>query len=97
MSAQRVSVNNGSEAGTDLDGVEAEEPIDTGPRWKTFMVWCVDGTPGTIFMTLVTIWALFGDDIRLISTYKEADDGFTVVTIFCLLCFSVELGACLKV
>eukprot|EP00241_Pyramimonas_parkeae_P004274 CAMPEP_0114238114 /NCGR_PEP_ID=MMETSP0058-20121206/7752_1 /TAXON_ID=36894 /ORGANISM="Pyramimonas parkeae, CCMP726" /LENGTH=849 /DNA_ID=CAMNT_0001350203 /DNA_START=611 /DNA_END=3157 /DNA_ORIENTATION=- len=90
--AQRVSVNNGSEAGTDLDGVEAEEPIDTGPRWKTFMVWCVDGTPGTIFMTLVTIWALFGDDIRLISTYKEADDGFTVVTIFCLLCFSVELG-----
>ena len=39
-----------------------------------------------IFMTIVTIWALFGDDIRRLAAEKPADEAF-VVLIICLIGF----------
>lgn len=42
-------------------------------------------------MTLLTIYALFGDDIRLIATDKTADSGFYFVTSLCLVFFAAEL------
>ena len=38
-------------------------------------------------MTIVTIWALFGDDIRLLATEKPADDAFVILTTICLFGF----------
>jgi hypothetical protein len=45
----------------------------------------------TAFMTVLTVYALFGDDIRLCVTWKSADDSFFVLTSISLLFFSIEL------
>jgi len=42
-------------------------------------------------MTILTIYALFGDDIRLTGTVKSADDVFYTLTTFCLFFFTIEI------
>lgn len=42
-------------------------------------------------MTIVTIYALFGDDCRLIFAPKDADDLFTLLTFISLILFLIEL------
>ena len=42
-------------------------------------------------MTIVTIYALFGDDIRVLSTDKDGDDAFYGVCTFALVMFTLEL------
>lgn len=42
-------------------------------------------------MTIVTIYALLGDDLRLIFFPKEADDWFTLLTFISLILFLIEL------
>lgn len=42
-------------------------------------------------MTIVTIYALFGDDIRLAFFTKEADDVFFAMTFVSMILFFVEL------
>ena len=49
------------------------------------MNWLLDDKYFTAIMTIVTIWALFGDDIRLLATEKPADEAFVVLTIICIL------------
>ena len=44
-----------------------------------------------IFMTLVTIYALFGDDIRLLAFGKSSDNVFIVLNCIALALFSVEI------
>ena len=78
--------------------VAVKEKADTATPVKVsrplrFMLWAVDGSAGTVFMTVVTLWALFGDDIRLLTTNKEMDSFFVDLTLFCLVCFGMELGA----
>lgn len=43
-------------------------------------------------MAIVTIYALFGDDIRILSVNKDGDDAFFVLTIICMVCFSIEIA-----
>lgn len=52
----------------------------------------------TIFMAIITIYALFGDDVRLVATEKGADSIFYIATIACLFFFVVELviASCVK-
>ena len=45
----------------------------------------------TTIMTLVTLFALFGDDIKLAFFTKEVDDVFDNLTFVCLIMFSVEI------
>ena len=42
-------------------------------------------------MTIVTIYALFGDDCRLIFAPKEGDDTFTLLTFISMILFLIEL------
>ena len=42
-------------------------------------------------MTAITIYALFGDDVRTLAFTKNADDVFYVITIVCMLFFSLEV------
>jgi len=42
-------------------------------------------------MTFLTIYALFGDDIRLCATAKSADDFFFTLTSVSLLFFTIEI------
>lgn len=44
-----------------------------------------------LFMTLITIYALFFDDLRLLVFTKEQDDIFYGITLFGILCFTVEI------
>ena len=42
-------------------------------------------------MSVVTLWALFGDDIRVLGAGKSGDSAFYVLTIICFSIFSVEI------
>ena len=43
------------------------------------------------FMTVVTIYALFADDIRILAVSKTYDEVFYMVTSFAMFSFLVEL------
>jgi hypothetical protein len=45
----------------------------------------------TAFMTIVTLYALFGDDIKVAIFTKSADDAFNVITVAALLLFAAEI------
>ena len=45
----------------------------------------------TLIMTLVTLYALFGDDISLVFFTKSADETFNYITTFALVLFVVEI------
>jgi len=51
----------------------------------------VDHKLFTFITTMLTIYALIGDDCKLISTNKPADRIFDVITIVCLAIFSIEI------
>lgn len=42
-------------------------------------------------MTLITLYALFGDDIRVLTTDKDGDSSFWVCNIIAMIAFSIEL------
>ena len=45
----------------------------------------------TLFMTLWTIFALFGDDIKSLATPKSADTTFSILTIIAMFFFTLEI------
>lgn len=51
----------------------------------------VESLPFSILMALVTLYALFGDDIRILTVNKDGDDAFFVLTILCMVCFTLEI------
>jgi len=42
-------------------------------------------------MTIITVYALFGDDIRLLTTNKSADNTFYALTFTSMMAFLLEL------
>jgi class 3 adenylate cyclase len=44
--------------------------------------------------TILTIYALFGDDIRLVFTKRTADPLFDAITIACMVIFGLEIVVC---
>lgn len=51
----------------------------------------IDGKYATLVMACVTIWVLFGDDIRLVTTRKESDEGFFISFLICFILFVIEI------
>lgn len=45
----------------------------------------------TVFMTVITVYVLFGDDVRLVAFKKGADDYFFAFTAACFFFFTVEV------
>ena len=70
-----------------------ETRTEWNTQWKLRLEGYMDGVACSTFIFLVTLWALFGDDLRLLLTQKEADGYFVIAAIFCLIMFSIELGA----
>lgn len=66
-------------------GDEDESPIRT--RVREF----IDGKYITVLMSLTTVFALFGDDMRLWFTTKESDPFFYAGLSLSFLLFSVEI------
>eukprot|EP00440_Ansanella_granifera_P046420 gb/GFBE01050273.1/.p1 GENE.gb/GFBE01050273.1/~~gb/GFBE01050273.1/.p1 ORF type:complete len:1006 (+),score=225.91 gb/GFBE01050273.1/:1-3018(+) len=52
---------------------------------------CMDGPYMTALSVSLTFWALLGDDLRILTTDKPADQWFNIVTIVCLFFFTVEV------
>ena len=61
------------------------------PQWKIKIEKVLDHYVVVIFMTVVTFYALFFDDIRIIFFPKAADDIFYGLTLFSMICFTVEI------
>lgn len=61
--------------------------------WLQNIETVIDSLVFGLLMFVVTVWALFGDDLRLILTYKRDDEVFVVLNIVCLVFFLLELGA----
>lgn len=66
---------------------EVEEP------WRRTMRRVLDGPPVTILMAVATVYALFGDDIRLTAFEPEEDIAFEVMSSTVFFMFIVEIIA----
>lgn len=61
------------------------------PEWKKKTRKCLDHYLTVITMTLITFYALFFDDIRMIFFEMSQDDGFFAVTLIGMIAFSIEI------
>ena len=60
-------------------------------HWKKRVEGIVDHNYTVVFMTTITIYALFGDDIRVLAFTKKEDDVFYGISVACLFFFLLEL------
>jgi hypothetical protein len=51
----------------------------------------IDGKVVAVIMGIVTLWVLFGDDLRLLLTSKSADTAFFATFFICLILFIIEI------
>lgn len=51
----------------------------------------MDGPYMSLVSVSLTLWALLGDDIRLLATDKPADSAFNIITLVCLTFFAIEI------
>lgn len=59
-------------------------------RLKNFSKYVVENKYCISFTTLLTVYALLGDDFRLMLTQKPADDIFNWMVVICILVFTLE-------
>ena len=62
------------------------------PHWKLSMQRFIDNWIFMSWMTILTVYALFGDDIRLAATGRSKDDVFFALSAFCLAFFVFEMA-----
>ena len=90
--------NEPSQAGLDFSSKhsiaasKAEEP-EPIPLWKVWTIKIIDHWSFTTWMTILTIYALFGDDLRLLAFAKSADETFYGISVVCLFFFLAEVIA----
>lgn len=51
----------------------------------------MDNEITSVVMTIITLYALFGDDVRVLVTNKDGDSTFWIMNIIALCLFSVEI------
>ena len=61
------------------------------PQWKTRMYQAIDHWSYTTWMTILTIYALFGDDVRVSAFTSTSDTSFWSITVVCLFFFALEI------
>jgi hypothetical protein len=61
------------------------------PVWKQKTQKVLDSWPISGFMTFITVYALFFDDIRILCIPIFLDDLFYSITLLCLVCFGIEI------
>ena len=89
---RRLSIDSKQLQDPNADIVAEGDPSNTKmARFKAFLTKILENKYYTIFMTVITIYALFGDDIRLVGFSKSADDYFFSVTAACFFFFAAEV------
>mmetsp|Transcript_64409 Transcript_64409/g.153641 ORF Transcript_64409/g.153641 Transcript_64409/m.153641 type:complete len:1024 (-) Transcript_64409:52-3123(-) len=71
--------------------LQAEADRQKAPCCKACARGMVDSMIFIGFTSLLTIWALIGDDVRLTCTEKPADIVFNIITVICICVFSIEI------
>jgi hypothetical protein len=51
----------------------------------------LDSEITSVIMTIITLYALFGDDVRVLVTDKDGDPTFWTMNIIALCAFSIEI------
>jgi len=74
-----------------LDGNNEDDEIKHLPRWRQTTLGILDSWGVSIFMTVITIYALFFDDIRVLFLPVSLDDFFFTITSICLTLFLIEI------
>mmetsp|Transcript_15315 Transcript_15315/g.44278 ORF Transcript_15315/g.44278 Transcript_15315/m.44278 type:complete len:969 (-) Transcript_15315:124-3030(-) len=65
-------------------------PEPKAPRYKDVCRHIVESNSFTAFTMVLTIWALLGDDLRLLLTQKDEDPIFNWIVIILIIVFGVE-------
>lgn len=60
-------------------------------RTRIYVENICESIPFMLFMTLITIWALYDDDLRLAVTSKSADKTFEIIISICFFIFLIEI------
>lgn len=60
-------------------------------KFEKFLLFVLDHKWFTYVMTGLTIYALFGDDIRLLIFKKKSDTTFNILTCTAMLAFIIEI------
>ena len=100
MKQKKDYVRRKSALGPDgLGGIPAQSIAQINERkrkesrkLKRSMEKCVDHYTVVIFMTVVTAYSLFFDDIRVLLISNAADDVFFMITFGCLMSFAIEIA-----
>ena len=84
------SNSSSSKSESKEDEEEEDKPIIQSECQKKTIAF-IDSWQWGIFMTIVTIYTLFFDDIRVVFIPKVADDAFFTITTVCFLLFLFEI------
>eukprot|EP00927_Polykrikos_kofoidii_P045500 TRINITY_DN3951_c0_g1_i1.p1 TRINITY_DN3951_c0_g1~~TRINITY_DN3951_c0_g1_i1.p1 ORF type:complete len:949 (-),score=156.80 TRINITY_DN3951_c0_g1_i1:655-3501(-) len=96
----RRSSNRGSVAAQHLEvacAIESEQKELARAKTRSLPCWVrvsrsiVDNVFFVAMTTVLTVWALVADDIRIMLTRKDADDAFDIVTWVAFAIFSLEI------
>lgn len=68
-----------------------EKKRKASKKLKKKMEKCIDHFSVVIFMTLVTAYSLFFDDVRILLIPSTVDDIFYWVTFGCMMSFAIEI------
>ncbi len=73
------------------DKDEEQEKLKKMPPWKLRTAKALDSWLMSEFMTVITIYALFFDDLRILYFPVSWDGIFYGITAFSLVCFTIEI------
>ncbi len=75
----------------DSKSAESSSPLKTRSR-KARTLALIESTAVTSFMTMVTIYALYSDDVRVLAFDKSDDNAFIVFSSVAFFLFVIEIG-----
>lgn len=68
-----------------------QERLEAAQTKKKVVAKFLDHYVVVTVMTIITIYALFFDDLRVLAFPKEADPIFYAITLFGMICFTIEI------
>lgn len=74
-----------------ISQLKNEEKIRKKALWRLQLTWFIEHPATQIVMTLITIYALFFDEIRIIAFPKSADNVFFGLTLFSFTAYCIEI------
>ncbi len=86
-----VAFDEGKETQKDAEEERRIANEEQKLRMKTKISIYMNHWTVTLFMMIVTLYALFGDDIKIAFCNKSADEAFNWITMAALVCFTIEI------